>query len=78
MSEKKKKKIIILVVDSGVVGLCLPVNFIHIGLMMWDTKRETIIQKKRKKKAKIPNLREDQIDSINLGGIIQLPVQLTT
>ena len=63
--------------DSGVVGLCPPVNFIHIGLMLWDTKRETIIQKK-KKKAKIPNLREDQIDSINLGGIIQLSVQLTT
>ena len=82
---KKEKKIIILVVDSGVVGLCPPVNFIHNGLMLWDTKRETIIpkkkekrKKKKKKKAKIPNLREDQIDSINLGGIIQLPVQLTT
>ena len=51
--------------DSGVVGLCPPVNFIHIGLMLWDTKRETIIPKKKKKekkKAKIPNLREDQID----------------
>ena len=50
--------------------------------MLWDKKGETIIPKKKekrkKKKAKIPNLREDQIDSINLGGIIQLPVQLTT
>ena len=35
-------------------------------------------EKRKKKKAKIPNSREDQIDSINLGGIIQLPVQLTT
>ena len=32
----------------------------------------------KKREAKIPNRREDQIDSINLGGIIQLPVQLTT
>ena len=68
--------------DSGVVGLCPQVNFIHIGLMLWDKKGETFIPKKKekrkKKKAKIPNLREDQIDSINLGGIIQLPVQLTT
>ena len=47
-------------VDPGVVGLCPPVNFIHIGLMLWDTKGETIIpQKKEKRKKKKKRLRSE-------------------